>query len=91
MPKTLMIRAGAVLLLAVDQSSGFVGTSRRHKAPSSRYGCASRCVCICPWARVHLDLMALALVRQRSWVAVAVVYCFDTFGIICYKSTSNRY
>eukprot|EP00904_Undaria_pinnatifida_P008190 jgi/Undpi1/4500/HiC_scaffold_17.g07854.m1 len=32
-----MIRAGAVLLLAVDQSSGFVGTSRRHKAPSSRF------------------------------------------------------
>lgn len=36
--KKLMIRAGAVLLLAVDQTSGFVGTSRRHRATSSRYG-----------------------------------------------------
>ena len=34
-----MIRAGAVLLLAVDQTSGFVGTSRRHKVTSRRYGC----------------------------------------------------
>lgn len=33
-----MIRAGAVLLLAVDQTSAFVGTSRRHKVPSRRYG-----------------------------------------------------
>ncbi|CAM9165879.1 unnamed protein product, partial [Laminaria digitata] len=31
-----MIRAGAVLLLAADHTSGFVGTSRRHRASSNR-------------------------------------------------------